>query len=118
MLRHRFALTACIVVLSYLCATSRQPLHDPIFFDLDRRLGFDWWAWRGFVVDRPLLNATFCALYASLGPQVLLSIFYLPAIGRTSQASELLLLYHDYRHCLLRSLRTLAGDWPSGRVQL
>jgi Flp pilus assembly pilin Flp len=88
-----FALTACIVVLSYLCATSRQPLHDPIFFDLDRRLGFDWWAWRGFVVDRPLLNATFCAPYASLGPQVLLSIFYLPAIGRTSQASELLLLY-------------------------
>lgn len=86
------AFPACSGILSYLCATAAQPLQDPLFSAIDRELAFNWWAWHAYVLRFRLLNAALCAAYGSLAPQILLSVLYLPAIGRARLGGELLLL--------------------------
>ncbi len=80
------------VVLSYLCASCLQPLQDALFADLDRKLGFDWWAWHSIVLQHPALRVILAISYFSLAPQILLVILYLPATGRRQRTAEFLLL--------------------------
>lgn len=86
------AFTAAACALTYLCASIARPLQDAALAAADTALGFDWWAWHNVVLNHPPLHLLLTAAYASLLPQIVLSIIYLPAIGRADRNSELLLL--------------------------
>lgn len=86
------AFSAAGCVLTYLCASDSRPLQDAVISDLDHAAGFDWWAWYRFVLDRPFLHGVLSVAYASLLPQILLAVLYLPAMGRAERNIELLLL--------------------------
>jgi hypothetical protein len=87
-----FALPPAISVLSYLAASCAFPLQDVMMERLDRAIGFDWLVWHDAVLHRPILSILLLAAYASLLPQVMLSIVYFPATDRIQRTQELLLL--------------------------
>jgi hypothetical protein len=60
--------------------------------ELDRKLGFDWWSWRAFIFEHGALWGFLTAAYWSLALQILLSVLYLPAIGKAEQGAELVFL--------------------------
>lgn len=86
------AFTAVGCVLTYLCAASARPLQDAALADFDHALGFDWAAWRDFVLRHPVVHHILAAVYASLLAQILFAIVFLPIIGRAERGIELLLL--------------------------
>ena len=86
------AFTAAACVLTYLSASFARPLQDAGLAAADSALGFDWWAWYRIVLSHPSLNHLLTAAYNSLLAQIVLSIIYLPAIGRAHRNTELLLL--------------------------
>jgi hypothetical protein len=86
------AFTAVGCVLTYLCAAAARPLQDAALAAFDHALGFDWAAWRDFVLRHPVLHHVFAIAYASMLTQILLAIVFLPVIGRAERGIELLLL--------------------------
>jgi hypothetical protein len=85
------AFTATGCVLTYLFATWALPLQDAALAEADRAIGFDWLAWRSFVLARPPLYWVLVVAYASLLPQIVLACLYFPARGLSERGSELLL---------------------------
>jgi hypothetical protein len=79
-------------VLTYLGATCAWPLHDTDLTDLDQVLGFHWLAWRNAVLATPALHLALLLAYASLLPQIAVSVVLFPAIGRSQRSFELLAL--------------------------
>jgi hypothetical protein len=63
-------------LLTYLAAAQNTPLYDARLAQADAGLGFDWQSWFSFVSARPLLKIPLAVAYASLLPQVLLSILW------------------------------------------
>jgi hypothetical protein len=86
------AFTSAGCVLTYLCATWAWPLHDVALTVFDHALGFDWLTWRTVVLAAPGLHLALLLVYASLLPQIVLSVVLLPAMGRSERSFELLLL--------------------------
>jgi hypothetical protein len=86
------ALGASGCVLTYLCATFKMPLQDARLEAIDLALGFDWLAWRDLVLASPLLHWLLSASYASLMPQIVFSLLFLPSVGLSARCYELVLL--------------------------
>ncbi len=72
-----FAVAGC--VLTYLAATCSRPLQDAALTDMDRALGFDWLTLYDAMLAHPALHRTLALAYASLAPQITLSVLLLPA---------------------------------------
>jgi hypothetical protein len=83
------AFTAAGCVLTYLAATCAWPLHDAVVNDLDNALGFDWLAWRGVVLAKPVLAWALRLAYASLLPQIVFSILFFSTTCLTRRSVEL-----------------------------
>lgn len=77
------------IVLSYLAARRAIPLHDAQLSALDLALGFDWRRWHALVQSHPVFDTLLGIAYASLLPQIPLTIFLLAHSGRTGRNREL-----------------------------
>jgi hypothetical protein len=86
------AFTPGACVLTYLAATFAWPLQDAVVSRLDHAIGFDWLAWRQVVLASPVLHGVLALAYASLLPQILLSVLFFAATGRTGRSIELITL--------------------------
>jgi len=84
----------CLVALLTTALTTRTaaPLTDSIFIAADRRLGFYWPFWNGWVDDHPLIRLCMALSYASLLPQFAGSLVYLPLTGRAERIIELAII--------------------------
>ena len=80
----------CLVALLTTALTTRTaaPLADSMFIAADRRLGFYWPLWTGWVDSRPLIRLGLALAYASLLPQFAGSLVYLPLTGRAERVVE------------------------------
>lgn len=77
------------VVLSYLAAQRAIPLYDAQLFALDAAMGFDWRHWHAFVQSHPVFDTVLGIAYASLLPQIPLTVVVLAHAGRTDRNIEL-----------------------------
>jgi hypothetical protein len=77
------------IVLSYLAAQRAIPLYDAQLSALDSALGFDWRRWHAFVHAHPVFDTVLGIAYASLLPQIPLTVFLLAHRGRTDRNREL-----------------------------
>jgi hypothetical protein len=76
-------------IFSYLVTTLDRPLIDDVLVAWDRALGFDWYAYVGFVNARPWLGVLSSALYETTLAQIALSVVLLCLIGRTDRTREM-----------------------------
>ncbi len=76
-------------IFSYLVTTLDRPLIDDVVVAWDRALGFDWYAYVGFVNARPWLGVLSSALYETTLAQIALSVVLLCLIGRTERTREM-----------------------------
>jgi membrane-associated phospholipid phosphatase len=102
-----FTETGCL--LTYLGATGAFPLQDNTLANLDHFLGFDWLACRNFVVNYPHLHLVLAWAYKSLLWQILFTVIFLSALGRSERCAELLLLA---AFALLITV-PIAAFWPA-----
>ena len=86
------AFTASACVLTYLAATCARPLQDALLSRLDQAIGFDWLVWHETVLAWPVMHLVLSLAYASLLPQILLSIVFFTATGRAARSGELVML--------------------------
>jgi hypothetical protein len=77
------------IVLSYLAARRAIPFYDAQLSALDSAMGFDWRRWHAFVHVHPVFDTVLGIAYASLLPQVPLTVFLLAHFGRTDRNREL-----------------------------
>jgi membrane-associated phospholipid phosphatase len=84
-----FSLLASI--LTYAAAGLGGSLYDNGLADGDAALGFNWLAWYDFVAGHPMLQLTLWFAYASLLPQILLSVFWFSLAGWEHRNAELLI---------------------------
>ncbi len=85
------AYSAAASVFSYLVTTLDFPLIDPTLVQVDHALGFDWYAYVGFVNARPWLGMLSSAVYQTTLAQIALSVVVLTMLGRTDRTRELTL---------------------------
>ncbi|MEJ0098118.1 MAG: phosphatase PAP2 family protein [Bauldia sp.] len=85
------AFTACAALLSNLATTRNFPLVDPALAAAGHFVGFSWIGWYNFVTTRPLLSATFSAVYTICLPQVAFAVVALSLLDRLDRARELVL---------------------------
>lgn len=78
--------------LSYLAAGLGLPLVDAQLAAIDRALGFDWHAWRSFVIGTPGAEAALRVLYFSSFVQVYAVIFVAGLAGLGDRVRELVAL--------------------------
>jgi hypothetical protein len=83
--------TAAGCLLTYLFAACALPPQDVALTNIDHAIGFDWLVWRNAALAWPALHQVLLLAYAGLMPQILLSIMFFPAIGRSERGSELFL---------------------------
>jgi hypothetical protein len=77
------------LMLSYLAAHRALVLHDAQLSALDTAMGFDWRRWHAFVHSHPVFDTVLGIAYASLLPQIPLTVFVLAHSGRTGRNKEL-----------------------------
>jgi hypothetical protein len=75
-----FMVAGCI--LTYLFAAWAFPLRDVQFDRFDAALGFDWLAWKHFVLAHPPLHRLLALVYAAFKLEVLLVVVYFALAGR------------------------------------
>ena len=85
------AFTALGAVLTYLGSSLGFPLMDSAFARWDRTLGFDWSAWVDIVQSYRVAGIALTVAYASLLPQIVISIVVLSMAGIPKRNEELLL---------------------------
>jgi hypothetical protein len=76
-------------IFSYLVTTLDRPLIDNMLVAWDHALGFDWYAYVGFVNARPWLGVLSSALYQTTLAQIALAVVLLCLIGRTDRTREM-----------------------------
>ena len=76
-------------ISTYLAAGMHYPLLDGTFTRIDQALGFDWIGWFNFSSRHPWLDRMLSAAYRSLGPQIVISILFLCAVGMQRRCYEL-----------------------------
>jgi hypothetical protein len=84
------SLTIAIEIFSYSAATLRAPMWDQQFARIDAALGFDWIASFNLIAPHRMLGYLLKYSYNSILLQVLASIGYFAAIGRSDRNRELL----------------------------
>lgn len=77
-------------LLTYLAAVHGGPPYDASLAAGDRTLGFDWTRWFDFVGAHPLLKLPLALAYASLAPQILLSVLVFSSPGNSARNAEML----------------------------
>lgn len=70
------ALLAVMMPLSYLAVSTNAPLADPVFYSMDKAMGFDWVEWKAWVVAHPVLQCGLRVAYDSLPVQTLIAYIY------------------------------------------
>ncbi len=79
---------ALMSIMTYLAASGERELYDPALSEFDRLLGFDWQRWAAFLRARPLFDTLLACAYASLLPQILLTVLLLAHAGREDRNKE------------------------------
>ncbi len=82
------AFLAAASIFTYITATLRLPLWDTEFASIDSALGFNWLACFHFVEAHRPLKMLLNIAYASMIPQVIVSIIYFSHIGRRDRNDE------------------------------
>jgi len=85
------AYSAAASVFSFLVTTLDFPLIDKTLVHIDSALGFDWYAYVGFVNARPWLGGLSSLVYQTTLAQIALSVVVLTLLGRTDRTRELTL---------------------------
>lgn len=83
------AYSAAACIFSYLVTTLDRPLIDDVLVKWDGALGFNWYAYVGFVNARPWLGVLSSTLYQTTLAQIALSVVLLCLIGRTDRTREM-----------------------------
>ena len=79
-------------ILTYPAVTIAKPLQDAVVANLDHIIGFDWYRWYETVMTHQVLHVVLWAAYNSLPAQILLTILVLPAIGKGSRSTDLVVI--------------------------
>ena len=85
------AFSAAAAVLSNLVVTLDLPAIDTQLAAWDKALGFDWPAYYGYVVARPMLGLASALLYFAALPFIAFGVIALAVMERTDRASEVVL---------------------------
>lgn len=79
---------ALMSIMTYLAASGERELYDPALSEFDRLLGFDWQRWAAFLRTRTLFDTLLVCAYASLLPQILLTVMLLAHAEREDRNKE------------------------------
>jgi hypothetical protein len=77
-----------MISMSYLAAYRGSALYDATLAQVDAAMGFDWLRWAAFVRAHPLFDLVLGLAYASLLPQIALTILALAHMGRQDRNKE------------------------------
>ena len=83
-----FSVVGCI--FTYLAADLRMPLRDAALARLDAALGFNWYAWSGFIAAHRVPDIVLECAYLTFLPQIIGAILYFAHTERTDRNRELL----------------------------